>query len=266
MYFKQEKSIKIENNDVYILDIVGNYILINNNYRGISIFNINLEKVKDIPIFEDLVIYSVYKDFIGEKILLYCPDNECIIYVNLELSDFNIIPLSNQDIIFSPIYYWNENLIILITYTNEFYILDIEKRVVKRIGKKEIAKSYPEFYGFWHESKGYSILKIYSQELKFVFNDTDHDRIGLLKFKQNNKFFIEKPNNIGHDVEYKDKKFMFIKENKIILLSEKKLITWDANKNEIFLRARFLNTNTIIILSSMKDDFKNNTITKCKIM
>ncbi len=131
MYFKQEKSIKIENNDVYILDIVGNYILINNNYRGISIFNINLEKVKDIPIFEDLVIYSVYKDFIGEKILLYCPDNECIIYVNLELSDFNIIPLSNQDIIFSPIYYWNENLIILITYTNEFYILDIEKRVVR---------------------------------------------------------------------------------------------------------------------------------------
>ena len=66
--------------------------------------------------------------------------------------------------------------------------------------------------------------------------------------------------------EYKDKKFMFIKENKIILLSEKKLITWNANKNEIFLRARFLNTNTIVILSSMKDNFKNNTIIKCKIM
>jgi len=248
------------------LDILNGYILINNGYQGISVFNTDLEKIKDINIFDDIIIYSIYKDFIDEKkVLLYCPDNECMVYVNLKSSNFNIIALPNQNIIFSPIYYWKKNSIILITYTNEFYILCIDKKTIRRIAKDKIAKDYPVFYNFWSESKNYSILKIYPKELELVFNNTDQNKIGLFKFKQNKKFFIKKPNKIGHDIEYKNEKFMFIQEDKIMLLSKGKLITWDATKNEIFLRARFLNTNIIIILSSMKIDSKKNIIIKCNI-
>lgn len=263
MYLKKEKIIKIEDNDLYILDIIGNYILINNDYQGISVLNTNLEKIKDISIFEDIAIYSIYKAFIDDKILLYCPDNKCLVYVNLKSSDFSIITLPDQDIIFSPIYYWKENSIILVTYTSKFYILCIKKKNISRITTGEIAKNYPIFYNFWKKSKNYSILKVYSKELEFIFNKASQNQIGLFKFKQNKKFFIEKPNAMGHDIEYKDEKFMIIKEDKVILFSKRESVTCNANKNEIFLRARFLDTNSIIILSSIKTDYKKNMIIKC---
>ncbi|MGB8367048.1 MAG: hypothetical protein WCD44_01705 [Candidatus Babeliales bacterium] len=258
--------ITIEKNDIYILKIIDSNILINNDYQGISIFNSNLEKVKDIFIFEDLAIYSIYKNFIDKKVLLYCPDNECIVYVNLNTFDVNIISLPNQNIIFSSIYYWQKNLVVLTTYTSECYILDVEKRIIKEISKKKIAKNYSVFYSFWIESKNYSILKVYSQKLEFVFDDPNYNRIGLFKFKQNEKFFIKKPTEIGHDIECKNNKFMFINENKIIFLSEKKVTSWEAKKNEIFLRAKFLDINSIIILSSSKKNCKNNTINKFTII
>lgn len=257
---------KIEGNDIYILEIVDNSVLINNDYQGISIFNSSLEKVKDIAIFEDLAIYSIYQDCIAKSILLYCPDNACIVYINLNSSNFNIISLPNQNIIFSSIYHWDKGLVILTTYTSECYILDVEKSIIKKINEKEIAKNYPVFYSFWFESKNYSILKVYSEEFKFIFDDSDCNRIGLLEFKQNKKFVIKKPNEMGHDIECKNNKFMFIKENKIILLGEKKAASWETKKNEIFLRAKFLDISTIIILSSLKDNFKSNIISKCTII
>jgi len=71
-------------NDMYFFRIVDKTIIINDNYSGVLILNENFAILKTLKLLEGIVIYSSYVNSINKEILLYCPDNEAIVYINLK--------------------------------------------------------------------------------------------------------------------------------------------------------------------------------------
>ncbi|MBQ8043954.1 MAG: hypothetical protein IJ272_07400, partial [Clostridia bacterium] len=94
------------NGDIYILERSGNLFVVNNDYEGIFIVDSSLKFVKKIKIFNNIRIYKV---FICEKenIVLFCPDNNCLVKIDLENERKYIVKLRGKmkKIIFSS-YYW----------------------------------------------------------------------------------------------------------------------------------------------------------------
>lgn len=77
------KKIKIVNNDVYILGKSKNYIIINDNYKGILVYDGNLNFQYQLRINEDLIIYKCYTSILNDYLVLLDVDNEKIYIVNL---------------------------------------------------------------------------------------------------------------------------------------------------------------------------------------
>lgn len=95
-------------NDIYFMEVLSDKIIINDNYNGILVFDKNLELIKKLEIFEDITIYYSFVNNIGGEILLFCPDNECIVYINIETYEYEVIYLKNglENLIFSNLYEW----------------------------------------------------------------------------------------------------------------------------------------------------------------
>lgn len=124
-----------DNNDMYFLEIVADKIVVNDNYSGVLILDRNLNVLKSLPLIEGIRIYTSYTNPINEEILLYCPDNNIIVYVNLKDYDYKIIQLNDgvDNLIFAEVYEWNENYVILSTYEFEFVKIHIKKSSLERI-------------------------------------------------------------------------------------------------------------------------------------
>jgi len=69
-------------NDIYILEIQNDKILINDNCEGLAQLNFHLDRETKIPLHSETIIYSVYKEFQGSKLLIYSPDQEEMIIIN----------------------------------------------------------------------------------------------------------------------------------------------------------------------------------------
>ena len=109
------KNVELLNNDAYFMEIVNNMIVVNDNYKGLIIFDSELRLIEKIELIEELTIYTSFKN--GNKILLFCPDNGCFIYVNIELHKKKIIPLTEFDnYLFSTLYDWDQENLILSDY------------------------------------------------------------------------------------------------------------------------------------------------------
>jgi hypothetical protein len=54
--FNKLNEIFVENNDIYVLECHQKRVIVNNNYSGIKLYNMNLELQSKIDIFEDIII------------------------------------------------------------------------------------------------------------------------------------------------------------------------------------------------------------------
>lgn len=95
---------KINGNDIYYLQVIGDRIIINDNYEGIIIFDYKLNILRKIKIYEGICIYSSF--IIGEnELILFCPEDNNVVYVDIEKSEVKIMEVEN-DILSSIILVW----------------------------------------------------------------------------------------------------------------------------------------------------------------
>jgi|AKZA01.1.fsa_nt_gi hypothetical protein len=87
------KKTEIVNNDVYILGKSKNYIIINDNYEGILVYDDCLNIQYQLVIDEDLMIYKCYTSILNDYLVLIDVDNEKmhIINVNKEIKSIQTI-------------------------------------------------------------------------------------------------------------------------------------------------------------------------------
>src|SRR5690606_3174921 len=219
--------------------------------HGIILLNNQLKTTHIIPVEKNLLIYSTYKSDNYKKLALYSADDEKMIFI--DLNTFKIETTIPVDCILSPNYYWHDSSLIFTSFNDIFYQYFFVSQTLKNISHEIAQTISPSFFQFWKQSQNYTILTVYPHNNSFVFQK-NIDTIGFLNYTQNDITLINNFSKGWHDVEYNDEVFAFIHEDKIELLRGKHTVNLKPKLTYIFLKMRFLDERTIVILSSNVSD------------
>lgn len=255
---KKQNELTIKD-DTYALEAIGPYLITNDDYAGISIFDHELHLVKALSIVGRLIIDYIYKHASENKIIIYDQDHRRFILVDLDHFSFNIIPLTSidPDIVFSPLYQWNDNEIVLIAGTRNFFICNTQSGKIKKISEKTFGIKYPELYGFWHYSYGYVKTYYFIADKEFAVDDQDEERIFLIDFNDVPHGEIERPNFDIHDIIRSDDKICFVSEEAIQITdqSNNTLLFLRPPTDHEFTRARLFKQNDKTFLVTLNNHF-----------
>ncbi|MCQ2019381.1 hypothetical protein [Clostridium butyricum] len=224
----------IEGKDIYFMDIVQDKIIVNDNYEGILVFDTKLNLLKQMKICNDISIYTSY--IIGNnQIILFCPENEKIIYVNLEKYTSNIITI-NEDlahIIQMKLYAIDEKKCIFITPQKEYIELLWEYGIMRIIDKSTELK---------YKEKSNNIVAL-NEKIKKVL-DTDNDYI---------------------NIDINEHLFSIVYEEKIVFYNGIKIEIIKSKKGYIFNNAKFAKKDCEIFLVVLSNDIEDNKISTISI-
>jgi len=248
MIIKKIDELIVLNNDIYILTNFKDYIIINDNYQGLILLNHTLRTIEKIFIFEGIHIYHLYQKYNGNSVLVYSPENEEIIFVDINTKKHAVIK-THTDEVFSPNYYWNDNTLLMITFNGDFYQLCFESYILRQVTAKEAEKICSSFFNFWNASREYHVLKVYSEQQSFIVKNNT-ESVSFFNYAQQEYVTAKNFSDGWHDVEYNNNIFLFIHEKKIEIINDQNKIILKPRLGYILLRARFLSSNQIVVFSS----------------
>lgn len=245
------------------MEVLSDKIIINDNYDGILILDNNLDLIKRLNIFEGITVYSAFINN-NEEMLLFCPDNECMVYINIANYEYKVIYLNNgfESLIFSTLYKWNENGLVLTTYKGEFYSVSVYEKTIQKIDNKEIERLYPKLYKFHQELiKQHKVIKIFPYEYIAIIEDEKRN-IYMLNFKNQIKYVLDITSVNFLDIEFREGTFAIVNENIIEIITTQNKSVLNPNKNYIFLKARFLSKLNDIYLVILRSNQSNVNYSK----
>ena len=271
MKLKKLREYEFNNNDIYILETFGNKIIINNNENGLIFLDSYFKLHDSANLDQSVYIYSVFKNFINNKILLYCPDEKTLIYYQCANNKFSFIPLKNFNQMLSKCYYWKNDICIIVNYDLQFYTVDFDKTLLKRIPQDSVQIYNQLFYNFCTEIKKYEYLyQINGIESNFIFCDQETNKVIYYDYLNSYKKVINKPAFDYHDLIYTDEIFVFIAETKIeVIFDNLNIKLYPDTPDCIFLKACFVKENEkkfLVILSSYKGNNKHTKLISYSIL
>ena len=106
----------IRENDTYFLEVLDDRIIINDNYDGVLIFDLEMNFIKAINIFEDIVVYDSYV-ISNKELILFCPENEKMVYINCEKNTSKVIDIDEElsDIVDLRLFSMKDNICIFVS-------------------------------------------------------------------------------------------------------------------------------------------------------
>jgi len=249
--------------DIYFMEVISNKIIINDNYDGILILDNNLDLIKRLNIFKGITVYSSFIND-NEEMLLFCPDNECMVYIDIANYEYKVIYLNNglESLIVSNLYEWNENGLVLTTYKGEFYRVCVYEKTIQKIDYIEIEKLYPNLYNFYKESIKHKVIRTFPYEYIAVIEDEKHN-ISMLSVKDQTKYVINNVPENFLDIEFKGGTFAIVNEKNIEIIKYQDKSVLYPNIYYIFLKARFLNIKNDICLVTLSSSLSN--VNHCEI-
>ena len=263
---KHEKNFL--SNDIYILEPFYQDIFITSDEQNLFLLNLDLALVNQFDLNESVYIYYIYKHFDNKKLLLYCPDEKKLIFIEVSKQKVSHIDIKNLIEILSPFYYWINDHFIIASYTNSFYKIDLQKNEIEQISSTTVKDNFSLYYCFWNTIvKDKSLYQIDSKAQSFICKNDN--KIIFVDYLHDAKVSVEEPFNNYHDIIYFDKIFAFIKEEEIKILFDKQKIELFPDSLYIFLKACFIKENNnlfLIVLSSNKSNSKMNKIINYEII
>lgn len=173
------------NGDAYLMEILRDNIIINDDYEGLIILDYNLDIVKKISIDQELCIYNAI--VIDDKnIILNCIEDKKIYIINIETDEVKTMEM--PDCIYNEVpekkIANNENDIIIRTYKNNYFCLDTNQLIVRpydfvledNFDKKELSEEWIDYIKledveiYLAEEK----IKIVGLEEQYIYPDEDY--------------------------------------------------------------------------------------------
>jgi len=253
---KEIKKIILIGSDVYMVEATKDKIIINDGYLGITVLNYQLEKVKDIRLFDDLIIDFVFQRKTNNELLLYCFENKCLIFIDLNNYTHKIITLNGyfETNNFSRLFIW-ENDIILTDYNHNFYKVFVCDGRVDKVSSSLVQKKYPLFFEICEKVKNSGIATYISESYVVLLNNLKTQEIELLNFFEQKQESVRYPLKRTHDFRYKNEHFLLIHEQQIDLVQSigqryqiKTKAPW------VFLRAKFLESDNVRFVALSRND------------
>ena len=115
----------ITENDVYVLSVTKKYLVINNNYEGLIVFDKQFNFIKKIYVNDELLIYHSYSSVMNDYIIIHDTDNEILYSINVSTET---IASTACEHIFNLYYYVNNDMFYLVEKAKifEFDYLDLQ--------------------------------------------------------------------------------------------------------------------------------------------
>lgn len=227
-------------------------------------FDQNLKQVFEIELFQDLTIYSSFK--CQKEILLFCPENECLIYLNLKTMEKKIILLEElSDWMFSPLYMWKQEYIILSDYKGEFAKVNLQSKKVNHIKIED--KEYQEIRKDIEKIKKFQIYKLY-EKTKNALIYTQNSTMKLIDYNQDTKVIAEFERGKYFDFDYIDGYMVKVCEDNIEIIYNNQKFMYCSSEEYDFLNGKIMNLNgnkALFALSNLKSDPGNSSIERIEL-
>lgn len=128
---RQINHLSINKNDVYAMCKTKNYIIMNNNYEGLKVYNNKLVFITDIKISNDFVIYQIYGSLLNDIIVMIDEENQKQYIIKIKENGTEIKTIS-QNLVFSSYYYIERENFVLRNYDTTFKFSLYDGREVER--------------------------------------------------------------------------------------------------------------------------------------
>lgn len=255
----------IQKNDIYILECHQGSIIVNNNYSGIYLYDFNFKLQNTINIFNNLIIHSVFKNPAKNEILLYCPDNQAFVYINLKTNYQKTIRFTGalEQFGLANIYFWLKNEIIFLCGNKKKYKINTISLSLDELNETEVETVYPFFNKILNESSKYSLLSGDANSL--IYKDTKKNELVYLNHLNNTKTVSKMPNSLGHQIIYLHDMFLSIHEKCMRAIKDgQEVVSINSASPFVFLRAgkKSESMNEFIVLRGSKLSTQDCFLTK----
>lgn len=253
------KEIFIDSNDVYVLESLQKTILVNDNYSGIKLYDYNLESRGSIKIFDGILIHTVYKSPNKNAVILYCPDNEVFVYLDLDKSHQQVIDFIGgiDECGLSSFYYWSGDEVLLLSGNKKFYRIRIGLFELQELSIAEVREHYPIFY---NKVNKFGIFLVFEFETTTItYGDGSNRELIFYDSPSDRMIRSAMPNELGHEIMYLNGMFLSVHENFIEAIDDGKVVARiEAISPYAYLKARKRNEKDMnfIVLSGNKSNTK----------
>lgn len=250
--FMSEKYMGItKEQDLYFMETIVDKIIINDGYEGIEVLDCNLKLIKKLKIFNNIVIHSSYINGKSNEMLLFCPENGCFVYVDFKSYEVKIIPLESslQNLLFSKIYLWQDDIIVLDPCNMNFYRVDVDTKCIKMIREEDVMGVYPSFYRFCSYIMLKNIICACPNSYKAIVQENNNEFFVYSLDGSLNRLMVKNLDGISNFIcDGKSMAFVYGNYVEVIGNNNEKLIT--CEQGDVFLKAAYLKNKKLAVLSS----------------
>ena len=254
----------IKDNDLYFLEVIGDRIIINDNYEGVIILDKDFNELDKLRIFTDFVVDVSFKK--ADCIVICCYEKHCFVCVDVYTLEFQVIPFSSkmENMFFQNHYIWQEDILILMA-DNGSSIVQIDLKsfeivLIKDTEMMEQSKAFKEF-------NNCLCYKTYADE-NCVLIESSSD-IFLIDYQNGTRSFKGHHLRDFHDIEVFCEYVVQVSETKILISNTKGNIElFPSTPNYRFLRAKFVRHEgdpSLILLSCSNSNSQLAKLEKCKL-
>ena len=246
-----ETEIRILNNDIYMMKKTKNYLVVNNNYIGIDLYDNNLKYVKTVKLDQDVSFYSIFSSILNNNIIMFDYDNYSNWYlINLDSNPVKIIKKNIQDTFGNSsdeaFYYPNNYKIInekmfILKNSKFFYVISYDDGIIiekRKNDDKTVCLALCNDAGIFIENNEVIYKnKSFSKKLQNCYTGDEiyelyNDKI--IRYNENNIFLY----NLNGEILFKDfvnleKEFSIrqvcIYSDEIFVLTGSKTISTNSN-------------------------------------
>lgn len=236
------------NNDIYFIETVQDKIIINDNYEGVIILDSHLDIIKKIKLLDDMVIDTSFRK--NNEIVLYCYENQCFIYLDINTYIYNIIFLNRDcsEMSFLPLYEWHDDELILLAESGKILVrIDLLTYTVQKYcNESELFSVYQDF----EKLNKLFLHKVYPEKnIAIIEKDNILDIINYKEQSLLTEIMIDIKNIDFYDVEVINEFIVLVDEYKIIVSNSVKNVNLFPTTNGYrFLRCKFIYFNGEIFL------------------
>ncbi|MED4732220.1 hypothetical protein P9597_29695 [Aneurinibacillus migulanus] len=255
------------NMDVYFVELFQELIVLNNDYGGISVLDHNFKLLKEIKIMDNMLIYSSYKNVVTNELVLYCSDNNSLVYIDLNKFICKKLVVHTELHNFSKYYYWKEKEIVFVTYDGDFFKYNTEKNTLLSENISKIKMEYFEFYQIWVRTRGLPLITYNMNNFEIVYKGKRNNRYYFFNANSDEKFITSsvKP----HDVVLYNGLVVLVQEEVISINFQEQRLLLNNVDNTVFARCKVLKSEDdfmILVLSSHNSEIQSElTCYKLKV-
>ncbi|EAC9052530.1 hypothetical protein KW11_09670 [Listeria monocytogenes] len=182
-----KKSITITENDIYEIGATKDYLIINDNYTGIVVYDKECNRKCKIKIAENLMIYQIYTSLLNNFVVIFDAENEKLYVVNL--LNHTVENMDTDTVIFDNYYFVDgDNFILkegLMEYTLSFEKAKIIKMRVSSKTDKQFLIGNSQDEKVFRDEKG-----------RIYYSDEKQNRVELLDNNEIEGFIATNKKNI----------------------------------------------------------------------